>query len=190
VYNWARPRDLSHYERFGHYHATFYQHVEALSVTPFSARALDRGLSAVMVSFVRLLGEAFNANETAGQLERQHRFPQTAVGDIARRASLVLSSQQAGGQVRGLLEERLDEWLAQAEVELSGAVLGYRVPWRGAGGRIVNLLKRPTEDDWETFTCLNSLRDVEPDVRLILRDGGMDGPRGASGEQVDGEAET
>ena len=28
VYNWARPRDLSHYETFEHYHATFYRHVE------------------------------------------------------------------------------------------------------------------------------------------------------------------
>lgn len=37
VYNWARPRDLSHYEQFEHYHATFYKHVEALSVTPFCA---------------------------------------------------------------------------------------------------------------------------------------------------------
>ncbi len=36
VYNWTRPRDLSHYERFEHYHATFYNHVEALSVTPFA----------------------------------------------------------------------------------------------------------------------------------------------------------
>jgi ATP-dependent helicase YprA (DUF1998 family) len=42
VYNWARPRDLSHYERFGHYHDTFYKHVEALSVTPFSARVGSR----------------------------------------------------------------------------------------------------------------------------------------------------
>ena len=42
VYNWARPRDLSHYERFEHYHETFYKHVEPLSVTPFSSRALDR----------------------------------------------------------------------------------------------------------------------------------------------------
>ena len=50
VFNWARPRDLSHYERFEHYHATFYQHVEGLSVTPFAARALDRGLSAVLVA--------------------------------------------------------------------------------------------------------------------------------------------
>ena len=28
VFNWARPRDLSHYETFEHYHRTFYQHVE------------------------------------------------------------------------------------------------------------------------------------------------------------------
>ena len=25
VYNWARPRDLSHYEPFDHYHRTFYR---------------------------------------------------------------------------------------------------------------------------------------------------------------------
>ncbi len=27
VYNWARPRDLSHFEGFRHYHATFYRQV-------------------------------------------------------------------------------------------------------------------------------------------------------------------
>ncbi|MGB3517878.1 MAG: DISARM system helicase DrmA, partial [Elainellaceae cyanobacterium] len=37
IFNWARPRDLSHYERFEQYHATFYQHVESLSLTPFSS---------------------------------------------------------------------------------------------------------------------------------------------------------
>jgi hypothetical protein len=42
VFNWARPRDLSHYETFEHYHATFYKHVEPLSVTPFSPGALQR----------------------------------------------------------------------------------------------------------------------------------------------------
>ena len=54
VLNWSRPRDLSHYERFENYHATFYQHVEALSVTPFAARAIDRGLTALLVSLLRL----------------------------------------------------------------------------------------------------------------------------------------
>ncbi len=69
VYNWTRPRDLSHYERFEHYHATFYNHVEALSVTPFSAGALSRGLTALLVSCVRLQGTEFNANEQ-GQPDR------------------------------------------------------------------------------------------------------------------------
>ena len=39
--NWARPRDLAHFEQFRHYHETFYSQVEALSVTPFS-RDVDR----------------------------------------------------------------------------------------------------------------------------------------------------
>ena len=43
VFNWARPRDLSHYEQFEHYHAVFYRYVEALSVTPFAPRALTEG---------------------------------------------------------------------------------------------------------------------------------------------------
>lgn len=42
LYNWAKPRDLSHYETFEHYHQTYYRQVEALSVTPFARRALDR----------------------------------------------------------------------------------------------------------------------------------------------------
>ncbi len=42
--NWARPRDLAHYEQFRHYHETFYAQVEALSVTPFSVTSLERGL--------------------------------------------------------------------------------------------------------------------------------------------------
>ncbi len=69
VFNWARPRDLSHYERFRHYHATFYQHVEALSVTPFAPRALDRGLSALLVSLVRLGAMDYNPNLGAGKVK-------------------------------------------------------------------------------------------------------------------------
>ena len=53
--NWARPRDLAHFEQFRHYHETFYAQVEALSVTPFSATSLDRGLDGVLVSAARVL---------------------------------------------------------------------------------------------------------------------------------------
>ncbi len=177
VYNWARPRDLSHYERFEHYHATFYQQVEALSVTPFSPRALDRGLTAVLVSYLRLMGEDLNANDRAGQLTRQHPFVDVALEEISRRASLVTSSNETRDQVREILEARLDQWLQQAHGATGGAILGYTAR---RDGRTRGLLKKPTEEDWEPFTCLNSLRDVEPNVALILRDYGLDRETGQS----------
>ena len=39
LYNVHRPRDRSHYERFRHYHETFYRSVEVASVTPFATLA-------------------------------------------------------------------------------------------------------------------------------------------------------
>ena len=44
--NVHRPRDRSHYERFEAWHESFYRAVEATSVTPFSPRAIDRGIAA------------------------------------------------------------------------------------------------------------------------------------------------
>ena len=43
--NVHKPRDRSHYERFRHFHETFYRAVEPGSITPFAARALDRGFA-------------------------------------------------------------------------------------------------------------------------------------------------
>ena len=63
--NWSRPRDLSHYESFEHYHSSFYKHVEAQSVTPFTERALDRGLTGGLVSILRMNDEGFAPNQGA-----------------------------------------------------------------------------------------------------------------------------
>lgn len=170
VYNWARPRDLSHYERFEHYHATFYQQVEALSVTPFAARALDRGLTGVMVSLIRLLGQEFNGNQHANDLLRAHPYIDDALNEIGERASQVTARNDIEDDVRARLKERIDLWLKQITPD-SGSILGYK---EQKDGRTVPLLYQPTEKDWDKFTCLNSLRDVEPNVALILDDDGMD----------------
>jgi len=114
VYNWARPRDLSHFERFEHYHATFYGHVESLSVTPFAARALDRALSALLVSLVRLPGTEYNENHQAGAVVRQHEYVRRAIDAIATRAAAVTVEKELGSRVRDELGKRLDTWLARA----------------------------------------------------------------------------
>jgi ATP-dependent helicase YprA (DUF1998 family) len=55
VLNLHKPRDRAHYEQFGQYHRTFYRAVEATSVTPWAARALDRALAAVVIAIARHL---------------------------------------------------------------------------------------------------------------------------------------
>jgi hypothetical protein len=71
--------------------------------------------------------------------------------------------------VRDQLERRLDHWLARAEQALkTGARLGYQ---EARDSQTVGLLRRPSTDRWDLFTALNSLRDVEPTVGLILQDG-------------------
>ncbi|MFT4103678.1 MAG: helicase-related protein, partial [Burkholderiaceae bacterium] len=167
VYNWARPRDLSHYERFDHYHATFYQHVEALSVTPFAARAVDRGLSAVLAALVRLPGATYSANQAAGQLDRTAALVQAALEAIARRAAEVTQSSAEGVRVQQLLQRRLDHWLREAAPKPGGARLGYQME---RDGLTRALLQKAGLGDWELFTCLGSLRDVEPSVNLLLDD--------------------
>ena len=169
VYNWARPRDLSHYERFEHYHATFYQFVEALSVTPFSPGALGRGLSAVMASMVRLLDLELNDNAGAGRLFREDPRLREAVQQITARATNV-GGNDVGEMVGSTLSVKTDQWLHRIADLAAPAVLGYQ---DRKDGTTVGLLSAPGGTAWDDFTCLNSLRDVEPSVNLILDNHGM-----------------
>jgi hypothetical protein len=166
VYNWARPRDLSHFESFEHYHACFYQRVEGLSVTPFSARALDRGLSGVLVALVRNRSSLYNQNGEAGQIDRTQALVEEAKDAIVRRAGLVHDGPKAS-LVSQMLEARLDRWVKEAQVGAGGTRLVYR-GGPGAGDNVRPLLRPAGLGEWVEFTCLNSLRDVEPTVGLIL----------------------
>src|SRR5271166_276224 len=111
VYNWARPRDLSHYERFEHYHETFYKHVEALSVTPFSARALDRGLSGVMVGMMRLLDDHLNANLKAGEVLDTDPIWGQVFDLLCKRGENATHDALVGARIEDMLNRRRDEWL-------------------------------------------------------------------------------
>jgi hypothetical protein len=137
----------------------------ALSVTPFSARALDRGLSALLVAYVRLLGLEFNENTHAGRIIGNHPYLQRAIADLTERARLITGDAQAGNFVRRELERRIDAWLETARRVTGGSALGYR---ERLDGKTIGLLRAPDLRAWQPFTCLTSLRDVEPTIRLIL----------------------
>lgn len=76
-------------------------------------------------------------------------------------------------RIRAMLERRLDDWLAKIDRLHGGAKLGYQ---EKKDAYTLALLNKPGIHRWNEFTCLNSLREVEPSVGLILDDHGLDEP--------------
>jgi len=110
MYNWLGIRDLSHYERFRSYHEALYRFVEAISVTPYSSRAIDRGLHGVLVSMARL-GMTGLAPELAAQRFDAASAEFTNILDeIQLRAQAVLESRKEGEAIRKIAEAQGDIW--------------------------------------------------------------------------------
>ncbi len=161
IYNWARPRDLSHYETFDHYHQTYYRQVEALSVTPFARRALDRGLTALMVSEARHTRSDWNAKAAAQDVPVNSTDFDPIAASLHLRAELI-AKKAAASEVDQLVQARRDKWSKQQKAP--GVTLAYA---RGRGAEI-DLLQPPEAGPWTDFTVPNSLREVEPVTNLLL----------------------
>lgn len=175
VYNWARPRDLSHYEAFEQYHATFYRHVEGLSVTPFAARALDRGLTGLLISLVRQQRPQWNPNRAAQLVDGADAIFDRIASDLARRAEDVSGDPTRGDLVRQMLQTRRDR--LKIEQGRQGAPLAYR---QVSGANAMPLLKEPSAEEWTLWTCPTSMREVEPNVNFVMdqRDPSIDSAPG------------
>ncbi len=162
LFNWARPRDLAHFEDFAHYHQTFYRQVEPLSVTPFAARAVDRGLTGVLVAMVRNAAPAYSRNLAAQQVDLRADPVKEAAGAIVDRAGRITAATEVADRVRDAIQTRLDQWsLRRAHLEATR--LGYR-----AGTDVEGLLHQPDLEGWDLWTAAYSLRETEPDVNLVL----------------------
>lgn len=169
VLTWARPRDLSHYETFEHYHATFYKHVEAQSVTPFSPRAMDRGLTGALLSLMRLKNDDFSPNVGAGKLDKSDHVEITkAINALVKRAWNVSETPSIKNLAERELKERADEWAKEAA--RGGRILGYEK--RGnEKDKMVALVRSPGIQAWDNWTVPMSMREVEAGVRLIMNTG-------------------
>jgi hypothetical protein len=95
----------------------------------------------------------------------------SAVDAIRNRAGEVQTDGQLAQLVEDELDARLDGWLARVQrVVRTGAKLGYQ---ERKDSETIGLLRKPGTEPWDDFTVLNSLRDVEPTVGLILTDGAL-----------------
>lgn len=176
--NVHKPRDRSHYERFRHFHETFYRSVEVGSVTPFSARALDRGFAGTLVALARhgraeltLPRGAEKIEDVRVDLEQllrsafRQRLQQQRMSEDERAERI----QSVEARVVDLLDswESIHEGLADAGVQMQYQRYELTGP--------KPLLHEMLEGDGLTveerkFRVNRSLRDVEPQVNLFLNE--------------------
>ena len=176
--NIHRPRDRSHYERFVAYHDSFYRSVEATSVTPFSPRALDRGLAGTAVALARHGHNAMTPPEGAGKILDERANLEFVVSTLAERARdhAQMSSAEADAlrqTVRDRTVDLLDEWSGIANDYLNN---GVRLQYQREVGAAQRLLYEFLHPDLKglpprhkKFRANRSMRDVEPSVNLWLK---------------------
>ena len=177
--NIHKPRDRSHYERFRHFHETFYRSVEVGSVTPFSARALDRGFAGALLALARHMAPqltpplgAERIADVRAELERRllelfsERVRQQPFEDEEEREERLSS-------VQNRIVDLLDSWSKVVDdYSAKGIPLQYQ---RYELDKPKPLMREMLDTDFESehhrkFRVERSLRDVEPSVNLFLKD--------------------
>jgi hypothetical protein len=169
-----RPRDRSHYEHFAHSHDVFYRDVEATSVTPFSERALERGLPAITVALARHLSDALTHARSAGNTAALAEVREAVAEAMRRRvaSSLVNDPAHADARANEVAEQVrriIDDWCTIAERR-------GRMEYGHEEGDLPPLLRTPLDPELlelgeieVQFKANRSLRDVEPSA-LLLKD--------------------
>lgn len=170
--NWSRPRDMSHFESFRHYHETFYAQVEALSVTPFSDTAMERGLMGMLVSAIRVVdeGQPASLSPAAGAGEVLSKLPaaQSLIDRLIARAAPAAPDAQTLDRMRQKLLQRVDRWYDKAK-EYDGALV-YERPRKGQVEWPLLISPEttvPIPAD-RVFVVANSMREVQPEFNLLV----------------------
>jgi Helicase conserved C-terminal domain len=180
--NAHKSRDRSHYERFRHYHETFYGSVEVASVTPFSARALDRGFAGALVLLARhsmpeLVPPLGASRMPAVRAALEERLRGVFMARV--RKQFFYDETERDERLRSVqsrVAELLDAWTQVVqEYGDNGVEVQYQSRETMRHKSAKPLLREMLEQSFDSeaqrkFRVNRSLRDVEPNVNLFLKD--------------------
>ena len=188
--NWARPRDLAHYEQFRHFHETFYSQVEPLSVTPFSTTSLERGLDGLLVAAARVLtatdspASSLGPEHSAGNILRQREAMDRLAQAIASRIEHS-GADDPRSRVVDLVRKRLEDRIGQWERRAKDADDEANAPRTETGRHLVyersmqadgflDLIRSAESTGPRSrrggapFVVANSMREVQPEINLLV----------------------
>jgi hypothetical protein len=162
LYNSARSRDRSHYESFRGYHSALYRQVESTSVTPFSARARDRGLHAVVVALARLTAGGLSTNKDAANIDAHLATIDVLEQKILERVAAVGESEELAA-TKAQLGEIVALWRRRAHENPN---LVFSQPFKPDTALMVDAARGSFDEGF--FPTLWSLRDVDLESNLYL----------------------
>ena len=162
LFNAARSRDRSHYESFVPYHSALYRQVESTSVTPFSSRARDRALHAVVIALARLLLPGYKSNTSARRILTNRDDLEVVKRVILDRVAHVAPEEQPATEAE--LEAVLDEWEDRARANPDLLYSSPAHPERS----LLQDAGMAADGYEEGFATLRSLRDVDQASNLFL----------------------
>jgi superfamily II DNA/RNA helicase len=168
LYNAYRPRDLSHYENFIGYHSMLHRFVDHVSLTPFSDRAIDRALHAVIISMIRLRIPQLSARQDAQSFRADHPILKDIVTVIEERFIDVEGTDRSSNNFFEFTEEIkkiFEHWekLLNAERRLAYSKKNPRKDIEPGE----NVLMRDIgEENEDAFLTPGSMRDVEKEAHL------------------------
>lgn len=172
LYNFGRPRDVSHFEHFLAYHGALYRSVEATSVTPWAPRARDKALHAVVAAAVRHLSAGMDDDDAAVDFNPLAADVQPLIEAIRERANSASDGVEADDTAEDL-DAIVSEWAARSQnAKASGTDLLY---WKRPApfGRTKDHLMTSAEDGGQpgalAWTTPNSMREVEPSTAFALK---------------------
>ncbi len=172
--NWARPRDLAHFEQFRHYHETFYAQVEALSVTPYSPTSLARGIDGLLVSVARVTqafqAEGLSPERSAWRIKDNLPAVERIVERLKKRIAAASLDEEATKRASDLLVNRIDRWSERAKraTEMSKTLVYERT---GEGDKYLPLIISPEEREGiRRKFGPGAVRDRQFDARSATRD--------------------
>lgn len=172
LYNFGRPRDVSHFEHFGAYHAALYRGVEATSVTPWAPRARDKALHAVVAATVRHLVGGMDGDDGAIDFDPTDPEVRKIIEAIIARAGRSSDGMETADTTADL-EAIVREWRQRgSDTRAAGRRLLYWERKAPFGATLPHLMTsaedgaRPTGLAWPTP---NSMRDVEPSTAFSLK---------------------
>ncbi|MDF2012300.1 helicase-related protein [Priestia megaterium] len=159
IYSNQNSRDKSHFEHFNEYHQRLYAQVETTSLTPFSTASIERGITAVLIGFLRQrLSWDIAVAPTSKEIQRANKDPR-----------FIEFRRRANARVRLIDEDQIDVWKEHVKIFMQGAFENRYESWRVSddshglmhqAGKLIDQEKYP-----DSIPVINSLRSVDAESR-------------------------